>query len=68
MFGTGMGIIGLVAAIAVDYESGNFSIENYYSPGTIGVVLSIIARMIPGKSGNSGGKAGLVEGPADEEE
>jgi hypothetical protein len=50
MIGTGMGIIGLVAAIAVDYESGNFSIAKYYSLGTIGIILSIVARMVAGKS------------------
>lgn len=55
MLGTGMGLIGLAAAIVVDYESGNFSIENYLSLGMIGVILSIIARMMAGKQGS--GKA-----------
>jgi hypothetical protein len=54
MLGTGMGIIGLAAAIVVDYESGNFAIENYLSLGMIGVILSIIARSIAGKP--DGGK------------
>jgi hypothetical protein len=50
MLGTGMGIIGLAASIVVDWESGNFSINRYYSAGTIGIVLSVAVRMIAGAS------------------
>ena len=72
MIGTGMGIIGLAATIAVDYESGNFSIARYYSLGTAGVVLSVAARMAAGKDeqgkpnhGQEGEKHGWPEEEAE---
>ena len=67
MLGTGMGLIGLAAAIAIDYESGNFSIENYLSLGTIGIILSIVARMTAGKSGGSRSSRARDEAPDEEE-
>jgi len=49
MLGAGMGIIGLIVSIYVAYVQGSLTIGGFFSLGFIGIVLSIIARMMAKK-------------------
>jgi len=66
--GTGMGIIGLAVSIVIDYESGDFSINRYYSIGSLGVILSIAARMIAVKTGGTDKNSNQPQTEGEEEE
>ena len=46
MLGAGMGLIGLIFTVAVAYVEGSLTLGSFFSIGTIGLVLSIIARLI----------------------
>ena len=47
--GAGLGLIGLIVSIVVVYTEGNFTLASFFSIGTIGLILSIAARMIAKK-------------------
>jgi len=47
--GAGLGLIGLIFSIIVAYTEGNFTLGSFFSIGTIGLILSIIARVIAKK-------------------
>ena len=49
MLGAGMGIIGLIVSIYYAYNDGSLDIWGFFSIGFIGIVLSIIARMMAKK-------------------
>ena len=44
--GAGLGLIGLFISIIVAIIENNFTIGSFFSVGAIGLILSIIARMI----------------------
>ena len=46
ILGAGMGIIGLIVSIYYAYGSGGLDIWSFFSIGFIGLLLSIIARMM----------------------
>ncbi len=46
VLGAGLGLIGLLFSIIVAYAEGNFTIGSLFSIGAIGLILSIVARMI----------------------
>jgi hypothetical protein len=46
LLGAGMGLVGLIFTVAVAYVEGNLTLGSFFSIGTIGLVLSIIARLI----------------------
>jgi len=43
--GAGLGLIGLIFSIIIGYYEGNLTIGSFFSIGTIGLILSIVARM-----------------------
>jgi len=47
--GAGLGLIGLIFSIIVAYTEGNFTIGSFFSIGAIGLILSIVARVITKK-------------------
>jgi hypothetical protein len=47
--GAGLGLIGLIFSIIVAYTEGNFTLGSFFTIGTIGLILSIIARVITKK-------------------
>jgi len=47
--GAGLGLIGLIFSIIVAYKEENLAIGSFFSLGTIGIILSIIARVIAKK-------------------
>ena len=49
MLGAGLGLIGLIFSIAVAYMEENLTIGSFLSIGAIGLILSIIARMMAKK-------------------
>lgn len=49
MLGAGLGLIGLIFSIAVAYMEENLTIGSFLSIGAIGLILSIVARMIAKK-------------------
>ena len=46
LLGAGMGLVGLIFTVAVAYVEGSLTLGSFFSIGTIGLVLSIIARSI----------------------
>jgi hypothetical protein len=44
--GAGFGIIGLIVSIIISIMENNFTIGSFFSIGTIGLILSIFARLI----------------------
>jgi hypothetical protein len=44
--GAGLGLIGLIVAIAIAYSTDSLTIGEYFSIGAIGLILSIVARSI----------------------
>jgi hypothetical protein len=46
LLGAGMGLIGLIFSVVVAYVEGSLTLGSFFSIGTIGLVLSIIARLI----------------------
>jgi hypothetical protein len=44
--GAGMGLIGLLISIIIAFTQNSFTIGSFFSLGTIGLILSIIARML----------------------
>ena len=46
LLGAGMGLIGLIFSIAVAYVEGSFTLGSFFSIGTIGLILSIMARIM----------------------
>lgn len=49
LLGAGIGIIGLIFSTIVAYNEGNLTIGSFLSIGTIGIILSIAARIIAKK-------------------
>ena len=47
--GIGMGLIGLIFSSYISYKEGNITIGSFISVGAIGIILSIIARIIAKK-------------------
>ncbi|PNX46452.1 MAG: hypothetical protein BV457_07670, partial [Thermoplasmata archaeon M9B1D] len=47
--GAGLGIIGLIISIYVGYKEGSLTIGSFFSIGAIGLILSIIARIMAKK-------------------
>ncbi|UCB58567.1 MAG: hypothetical protein JSV67_08190 [Thermoplasmatales archaeon] len=47
--GTGLGLIGLIIAIYIGYTEGNLTIGSFFSIGVIGLILSIVARLLAKK-------------------
>lgn len=47
--GAGLGLIGLIFSIFVAYTEENLTIGSFFSIGTIGLILSIVARVIAKK-------------------
>jgi len=47
--GAGLGLIGLIVAIIIAYTEGNLTLGSFFSIGIIGLILSIIARMMAKK-------------------
>jgi hypothetical protein len=47
--GAGLGLIGLIFSIIVAYKQNNLTIGSFLSIGAIGVILSIVARIISKK-------------------
>jgi len=46
ILGAGFGLIGLVVSIVVAIMENNFTIGGFFSVGTIGLILSIVSRMM----------------------
>ena len=46
LLGAGMGLVGLIFTIAVAYVEGSLTLGSFFSIGTIGLILSIIARIM----------------------
>lgn len=46
MLGAGLGLIGLIFSVVVAYVEGSLTSGSFFSIGTVGLVLSIIARVI----------------------
>ena len=44
--GAGLGLIGLLFSIIIAYIEGNLAIGSFFSIGAIGLILSIVARII----------------------
>ena len=44
--GAGIGLIGLLISVIIAFTQNSFTIGSFFSIGTIGIILSIIARMI----------------------
>jgi len=49
LLGTGLGLIGFVFSIIVAINNGNSSFNSFLKFGAIGIILSIVARVIVGK-------------------
>lgn len=49
LLGAGIGIIGLMFSIIVAYSEGSLTLGSFLSIGTIGIILSIAARIIAKK-------------------
>jgi hypothetical protein len=49
LLGAGLGLIGLIFSLIVTYNKGNLTINNFFSIGLIGLILSIVARVIARK-------------------
>jgi len=49
MLGAGLGLLGLIFSIIVAYQEENLTISSFLSIGAIGLILSIIARMMAKK-------------------
>jgi len=49
MLGAGLGLIGLIFSIVVAYMEENLTIGSFLSIGAIGLILSIVARMLAKK-------------------
>ncbi len=47
--GAGLGLIGLIFSFVVAYSEQNFSLGSFLSIGTIGLILSVVARIITKK-------------------
>ena len=47
--GAGMGLIGLIFSLIITYLEGNLTIGSFLSIGVVGLILSIVARMIAKK-------------------
>jgi hypothetical protein len=47
--GAGLGLIGLIIAIYIGYTEGNLTIGSFFSIGVIGLILSIVARLLAKK-------------------
>ncbi len=47
--GAGLGLIGLIFSIAVAIVEGSFTITSFFTIGAVGLILSIVARMIAKK-------------------
>jgi len=47
--GAGLGLLGLIFTIVVAYAENNLIISSFFSIGTIGLILSIIARIVAKK-------------------
>lgn len=47
--GAGLGLIGLLFSFIVTFVEGNFTIGSFFSIGVIGLILSIVARMLAKK-------------------
>lgn len=50
LLGAGIGIIGLIFSLTIAYSEGNLTLGSLLSIGTIGIILSIIARIIAKKA------------------
>jgi hypothetical protein len=48
--GAGLGLFGLIVSIIVTLMENNFIIGSFFSVGAIGIILSIVARLIVKKS------------------
>ena len=46
LLGAGMGLVGLIFTVAVAYVEGSLTLGSFFSIGTIGLILSIIARIM----------------------
>lgn len=44
--GAGLGLVGLIFSFIITYFEGNFTIGSFFSVGVIGLILSIVARML----------------------
>lgn len=47
--GAGLGLIGLIFSLIITYIEGNFTIGSFFSIGAIGLILSIVARVLAKK-------------------
>lgn len=47
--GAGLGLIGLIFSVLVAYMEGNLTIGSFFSIGAIGLILSIVARVMTKK-------------------
>jgi hypothetical protein len=47
--GAGLGLIGLLISIYIGYTEGSLTIGSFFSVGVIGLILSIVARLIAKK-------------------
>jgi len=47
--GAGLGLIGLIFSLIITYTEGNLTIGSFLSIGTIGLILSIVARLLAKK-------------------
>ncbi len=47
--GVGMGLIGLIFSSYISYKEGNITIGSFCSVGAIGIILSIVARIVAKK-------------------
>jgi hypothetical protein len=47
--GAGLGLIGLIIAIYIGYTEGSLTIGSFFSIGVIGLILSIVARLLAKK-------------------
>jgi hypothetical protein len=48
-FGAGLGLIGLIFSIIIAYTQKNLTLGSFFSIGTIGLILSIVARAVSKK-------------------
>ena len=44
--GAGLGLIGLIVSIIIAFMENNFTIGSFFSVGAIGLILSIVARLM----------------------
>jgi hypothetical protein len=49
LLGAGLGLIGLIIAIYIGYTEGSLTIGSFFSIGVIGLILSIVARLLAKK-------------------